>query len=156
MKPNASLDQLKDIHLPPPVGWWPPAPGWWLLLLLLLGLLGLVWWFRRHRRRIYRRAARLELQRLRENLQGLNDRQQLAEVAALLRRLALASYGPARVAPLSGVAWLSFLDQTGKTTQFSAGPGRVLGTDLYRPEVAADWEQLWLLVEQWIRRHRPC
>jgi hypothetical protein len=157
MNGNDPLAQLRDIHLPPEVGWWPPAPGWWLLLLLLLAaLVGLPWLLRRYRRGSYRRAARRELQALRENRQGLSDRQRLAAVAALLRRVALASCGRERVAGLSGAAWLAFLDRSGRTSQFSNGAGRVLGTDLYRPEVAVELGPLLALVEEWIRRHRPC
>lgn len=157
MNTGDPLGNMKDIHLPPPVGWWPPAPGWWLLILLIpAGLLGGYLLFRRYRRGNYRRAARRELQQLRDNPQGLSDRQRLMAIAALVRRVALVSCGRARVVPLSGAAWLAFLDQTGQTDQFSAGPGRALGTDLYRREGAADLEPLLALVEKWIRRHRPC
>jgi len=157
MNARDPLAQLRDIHLPPPLGWWPPAPGWWLLALIVAaGLFGVIFWLRRFRRGNYRRAARRELRRLRENPQGLTDHQLLTAVAALVRRVALASCGRARVASLSGEAWLTFLDQTGKTDQFSTGPGRVLGADLYRPESAVDVEALLGLVEKWLRRHKPC
>jgi len=48
-----ALSGLKDIHLPPPVGWWPPAPGWWLLAALGLLVLYSAWriWRKRRRRR---------------------------------------------------------------------------------------------------------
>lgn len=157
MNDHEALAQLKDIHLPPPVGWWPPAPGWWLLLLVGLAVLaGGGWWLKRHRKQAYRRAARLELRRLLENPRGLSDRQRLAEVAALLRRVAIQSCGRARVAPLSGAAWLAFLDRSGRSDQFSTGSGRALGSDLYRPEPTVDLEGLFSLVEEWIRRHRSC
>lgn len=32
------LAQLKDIHLPTPIGWWPLAPGWYILMGLILFL----------------------------------------------------------------------------------------------------------------------
>ena len=151
------LAQLRDIHLPDPVGWWPPALGWWLLLLLLpAGVVGLPWLLRRYRRGNFRRAARREVRALRENNLGLSDRQRLEAVAALLRRVALASCGREQVAPLSGAAWLAFLDRSGRTTQFGSGVGRVLGHDLYRPEVAVELAPLLELAEEWIRRHRPC
>ena len=38
--PASPLDQLADIHLPPPVANFPWAPGWWVLL--GLGLIVLV------------------------------------------------------------------------------------------------------------------
>lgn len=157
MSGNDPLAQLRDIHLPEPVGWWPPAPGWWfLLLLLVVGMVGLPWLFRRYRQGNFRRAARRELQALRENRRGLGERQRLEAVAALLRRVALASCGREKVAGLSGEEWLVFLDRTGRTTQFGSGVGRVLGHDLYRPGAVVEMAPLLALAEEWIRRHRPC
>ena len=30
--PTDPLAELRDIHLPPEIGWWPPAYGWWILI----------------------------------------------------------------------------------------------------------------------------
>jgi hypothetical protein len=156
MNGNATLDQLKDIHLPPPVGWWPPAPGWWLLLIGVAGLALAGYFLRRYFKHSYRRAALRELRALRENAIGLGDRSRLELLAALLRRVAIRSCGREQVAPLSGEAWLAFLDRSGKTGQFTTGVGRALGSDLYRAGVEADLQGLFPLVESWIRRHRAC
>jgi len=157
---NASdpLAGLKDLHLPPPVGWWPPAPGWWGLAMLVLVGLGVAGYFlgRYFWRNRYRRVALRELRLLRENASSQEPRCQLELLAALLRRVAMEGCGRTRVAPLSGAAWLELLDRTGRTNQFSAGPGRVLGQDLYRPIPAEDPVHLYPLVEEWIRRHRSC
>jgi len=154
MNANDPLAGLRDIHLPPPVGWWPPAPGWWLLT--LLGLAGLsaagYLLFRYFRQRRYRRAALRELEALRRAV-GLDQRQRLPALAELVRRVAIESCGRERVAPLSGPAWLDFLDRTGKTDRFGNGAGRVLGTELYRPGSVAGPELL-VLVAEWIRRHK--
>src|SRR5690348_813198 len=44
MDNQSALANLRDIHMPEPIGWWPPAYGWIVLgifaLLLLLGLIG--------------------------------------------------------------------------------------------------------------------
>ncbi len=151
---NDPLAQLKDIHLPPPVGWWPPAPGWWLLATALL--MALIWagsWlWKRYRGGRARREALRRLDLLRDAEPHLLP----TEVARLLRQLAIARYGRAEVAPLTGAAWLQFLDRTGKTDQFSMGPGLALGTMLYQPTVAVEREQLCRVAEAWIRRQRPC
>jgi len=158
MNGNDPLAALKDLHLPPPVGWWPPAPGWWLLGVIVLSGLGAGGYFlwRYLRRGRYRRAALRELRSLREEASVREPRRQLELLAALLRRVAMERYGRAQVAPLSGSAWLVFLDRTGQTSQFSAGPGQALGLELYRPEPSGDPAPLYPLVEEWIRRHRPC
>ena len=36
--PTDPLAELRDIHLPPEIGWWPPAYGWWILITALLTL----------------------------------------------------------------------------------------------------------------------
>lgn len=157
MNGNATLAQLRDIHLPPPVGWWPPPPGWWLVLLLLLAALALAGWFLlRYRRNSYRRAALRELRSLRDNPGDLADRARLELLAALVRRVAIQSCGREQVAPLSGPAWLAFLDRSGRTAQFTGGVGQALGLALYQADSAVDLAGLFPLVENWIGNHRTC
>ena len=51
------LAQLKDIHLPDPVGFWPLAPGWYgLIIFIILLLSGLLYFlYKKHR---YARAKK--------------------------------------------------------------------------------------------------
>ncbi|MDF1577548.1 MAG: DUF4381 domain-containing protein [Desulfurivibrionaceae bacterium] len=152
------LAQLRDIHLPEPVGWWPPAPGWWLagILFLLVAVTGGRYLLRRLRNGRYRREAGRELRRLAENRVGGDDRQFVEELAILLRRVAIHAYGREAVARLSGRSWLAFLDRKGDTDQFTNGPGRVLGEGLYRAEIEAERDRLITLVEKWLGRRHPC
>src|SRR5690606_15972259 len=78
-----TLDQLRDMHLPPPPGWWPPAPGWWLTggLLLLLVALGVAAWRRHRSANAYRRRASTVLH---EQVRGSEN--PLAEGLKLVRR----------------------------------------------------------------------
>ena len=156
-KLNDPLAQLKDIHLPPPVGWWPPAPGWWLVGICLLAVVvggGYFLWklFRRGR---YRREALLCLRHLHSTHQG-QEQLFLEEVSRLLRQVAICQYGRQEVALLNSSEWLKFLDRTGKTDQFSQGAGKVLGTMLYQPAVVIEADQLCRVAEAWIRRQRRC
>lgn len=149
------LAQLRDIHLPAPVSWWPPAPGWWLAGFVALAVAAwltyfLRRWFLRNR---YRKVALNKL-----FLLDRNEKERasavLEEIAALLRRVAMQTYGRQRVAPLAGDAWLAFLDQTGNTSEFSSGAARVLGSERYRPAVEADIDQVLGIAKKWIREHR--
>jgi hypothetical protein len=83
----------------------------------------------------------------------------LGDLAALLKRVAMVAYTREQVAALSGDAWLTFLDRTGGTVQFTRGPGAVLTTVSSRPGLAAalDATQIKALVataQDWLRRHR--
>lgn len=152
------LAQLRDIHLPDPVSWWPPAPGWWLLASVFFAAAWAASFFlgRYLRRNRYRKAAMRELQMIKENRLGLSSRDIVEQLARLLRQVAMQTCGRETVAPLSGTAWLRFLDNRGDTDQFTAGPGKVLGEDHYRPTVEIQLEQLLPLVEKWIKRSRQC
>ncbi|MFO7605830.1 MAG: DUF4381 domain-containing protein [Desulfurivibrionaceae bacterium] len=152
------LAQLRDIHLPEPVGWWPPAPGWWLLgiMVLVLAAVAARYLVRYISRGRFRREARRELSNLAGNLAGMDDRQLVEQLNTLLRRVAIRAYGRETVSPLVGGRWLEFLNRKGDTDRFTAGPGRVLGDGHYRPEIKADAERLVPLVEKWLRRHHPC
>ena len=103
----AWLSQLAPAHAPPPPGWWPPAPGWWLILALLLAAAGAALWEWRDPYRRSRRAALRELRAIRASQSDAGAGARAIE--SLLRRFALAVFGSARVARLTGDAWLAFV-----------------------------------------------
>jgi hypothetical protein len=158
MNGSDPLAELRDIQLPGPVSWWPPALGWWLVALVATGLLiagGRVFlnYIRKNR---YRKAALAELRQLKEKSQHYTSRELLERLAALLRRVAIQSCGRQKVAPLVGDQWLRFLDDSGRSDQFSRGVGRLLGEDHYRHEAGKIPAELFQLIEKWIKGHRIC
>ncbi len=151
------LQNLRDIHLPPPIGWWPPAPGWWILAILLLsGIIALgIWLIRRTRRRRYRRAALVELQTLYQDWQRQRDDIAFAQAAnRLLKQTALSAFPATDVAALNGADWLDFLDRQLRKPRFTEPDVRALATLYLRnPEpIAAD--ALSDAARYWIRSHR--
>lgn len=153
------LAELRDIHMPAPVGWWPPAPGWWLLAAALLVLLGLAAYFgvRRFRRQRYRRIARRQLEALYAQWQQQRDDALfLRELNQLLKQAALHAFAAERVAPLHGAAWLRFLDSTLRKPVFD-DPALQPLADLYAPDAAAgplEADALRRAAAHWLRRHR--
>jgi hypothetical protein len=106
MTPNW-IAQLAPAHAPPPPGWWPLAPGWWILSGLLLAAVAAgIWWWRDPYWRS-RRAALRELRSIRADDADVIANAQAIE--SLLRRFAIAVFGSARVARLTGEAWLAFV-----------------------------------------------
>lgn len=157
MKSGAASDtlQLRDIHVPDPIGWWPLAPGWWLLIVLsLLAVAALMWWWHQQRqRRIPVQAALTELERIEQAYQG--DTQQLVrELSGVLRRIAIGFYGRHRVAGLSGERWLRFLDEQGESSP--AIFTRQFQTELtelpYRRVADADVKQLIQAIRRWTKQ----
>lgn len=151
------LAQLRDIHLPGPIGWWPPAPGWWLLAAALLLALGaaLLFWLRRRRRNRYRRAALREARALFAQWQQHNDTPRyLHAVNRLLKQTALAAYPRRQVAPLTGADWLAFLDAQLRNPCFTEPDLRAFAA-LYREQPRElEPQRLHAAAERWIRRHR--
>ena len=145
---------LRDIILPGSVSWWPPAPGWWIATILILSLsTGAIIWYRRRRRYLSSVAHRstLELAGLRQAHQVDSDDQQLLRsLSALLRRAAISIYPRADTASLSGEQWLAFLDRAMPDRPFSSGPGRILASGPYQPNIQLDAEALFALTETWI------
>ncbi|OPX56665.1 protein of unknown function [Oceanospirillum multiglobuliferum] len=149
------IDQLKDIHVPAPdAGWTPALTPFWIIsasvvLILLLLFLGRRYYLRTRNRRY----ALNELEQMRRRFQEHQQRQRfLNELNMLLRRMAMVHYDREEVAPLSGSAWLTFLDRSGRTTVFSDGIGQSLiqayeemPDDINEPELTE-------AVEQWIKR----
>jgi hypothetical protein len=147
------LQELRDVHMPDPISWWPPAIGWWLIVVGLVVVVGLVLWARAHRQRTRpRRVALAQLKHVKQQYAvHSNDQWAITEVSHLLRRYALAVFSRSAVAGLSGPSWLEFLDKTGGTNQFSAGPGQSLCSGPYQAQRAASVVDLLPLVERWIQ-----
>ena len=156
MSPQA-LD-LRDIHLPDPVGWWPPAPGWWMLLglLVVLGLCGNYLW-RRHLRKRHsvRNIAQQELSRLRQEYRRYDDVAALArKLSVLLRRSCISLEPRHHSAGLTGEAWLAHLDKDLADARFSNGPGRLLLDAPYRhrPPIDTEAQGLLQVCQDWVDR----
>jgi hypothetical protein len=141
-----ALKQLRDLHLPEPPGLWPPAPGWWILAILVAaGLIALAIRVYRTRRRA--RPLRLAVGALDRLLADnrdarLSPRDFANAVNELLKRALI--YGARRLdaAPLTGPAWLTYLDGIVASDVFSNGAGAALGQRRFAPDFEPDPEAL--------------
>lgn len=123
---------LRDIHLPPEIGWWPPAIGWWILVIsVLLLVYGAIHAYRYFTRKtaMTQAAKLLDILRLEDDTPSL---EKIRQLSCLLRRLAISTDTRSEVAGLHGIAWLSYLDQSVPGTPFTQGPGRVLADGPFR------------------------
>ncbi|MHA6205288.1 DUF4381 domain-containing protein [Dyella soli] len=158
--PAASIAQLKEIATRAPVSWAPQAPGWWVvaaLLLLAALLVALVQWRKWWRNR-YRRAAQAELAAIEGAVADPARRAQaLDALPALVKRTVLTWAARPQVGPMSGDAWLGFLDRTLAGQDFSRGPGRHLERLAYGDgDIAHDeLDALLALLHRWIDDHVP-
>lgn len=157
-QPMASIADLKDIAAPPPVSYAPQTAGWWVLGgLIVLGLLLYAWLrWRRWRRNRFRREAQAELAAIERAASDASTRAEaLAALPVLVKRTVMAWAPRQAVAPLSGEAWLRYLDGTYAQGGFVQGPGRQLDALAYGPG-RIDNEQLAALtslLRAWIDHH---
>lgn len=161
MNEEDPLAQLRDIHMPDPVGIWPPAPGWWILLAVIL--IGIAFYafmrIKQYRLNQYRRSAQKELAFVWQQL--LVDKETsryLVALNAILKRTALTAYPTLSVANLQGRPWLEFLDQTYPecNKNFSEGFGNALLAGPYQRRVKnANFNGLHKLCLEWILHHQP-
>lgn len=150
MTPNW-LAQLAPAHALPPPGWWPPAPGWWVLAALLLAAAVVGAWCWRDPYRRSRRAALRELRAIRAEESDIISSARAIE--SLLRRFAIAVFGAARVARLTGDAWLAFVAAQGGTA-LAGEAGRSLLATAFGGGASGDRE-CWIAgADAFVRRAR--
>ena len=145
MNPDpASLENLRDIVIPPPVPWWPLAPGWWVLFIImgLIAVLAVARCWRRWRANAYRRVA----------LRALREADSVASVAEILRRAALMAASRTRVASLNGSAWVQWLTKTGGCAVPPA-VSQLLTSGIYDESGSTNAGELAAFAAQWIRNH---
>lgn len=155
---DMALASLHDIHLPSALGIWPLAPGWYVLMLLLagLGVFGIM-------RLFVSRPKRIALRSLMAYQTQLSDPVACcANVAVLLKRVALVYYPRVSVACLHGDAWIDFLNHTGKGVDFclvrTALLVRPYQSSVHDMEQAmVDAQALLKVARQWVQqRGKPC
>jgi len=147
---------LKDLHLPDTIDWFPPAIGWWLVIVLMPLLIVLLYWgYRRLTRKTALKSARILLVAI-KNSPMMDNTQKLAELSALLRRVAISVAPRAQTAGLTGQAWLAFLDSSLKDAPFTKGAGQCLASAPYRPSAPSELEisQLISLCEDWLKAQK--
>ncbi|PID46406.1 MAG: hypothetical protein CSB47_04375 [Proteobacteria bacterium] len=145
------VEELRDIHLPSEVSWWPLAPGWWgLMLVALLCLFLLFKWLRHVQKKKQTIAMIMNALDELEAEENLDDKAWLEKMSTLLRRVAINQHGRQVAAGLVGQDWLAYLDNSGKTEQFSKGEGKVLASSPYQPSAAFDRKALSVLVRNWL------
>ena len=90
-----------------------------------------------------------------ENIKTMYQTEQaksLAELSALLKSIALVRYQRQDISSLRSNAWLEFLDESGKTNDFSSGIGRCLADAPYQAHPEVDIEELVIICKKWLRR----
>ncbi|RVU81481.1 DUF4381 domain-containing protein [Leucothrix sargassi] len=145
------LGQLKDIHLPSEVNWWPLAIGWWLVAaaLVLLVILLVVSLRKRRLKKSQFATVMTPFDALASN-QTLSSNEWLDELSMLLRRVAMNQQGRENVAGLVGKDWLSYLDKSANTTEFTQGVGQALADQPYQATAVYDRDALIALARRWI------
>ena len=157
---KALLSQLRDVHMPAPIGWWPLAPGWYavaLLLLILCWLGGMT--IRRHARQTKAKRQALHLLRLfaKQHQKNPQSARACARISELLRRVAMLYYPRAEVAHLKQQAWLEFLTRTAKNIDFQQFSHELLELPYQQQAPQAEpyaLEPLFAAAERWVRQRR--
>lgn len=148
---------LREIHLPEPIGWWPLAPGWWWVIgltLLSAAVVAAVVLYTRYKRSRLGYWLKPEFQALLSSYAENHDAMAFVQsVSSLLRRACLSLYPRHSVASLTSEAWLGLLDETGGTSEFTRGAGRLLADGPYlRKASPADVDILVPLLTDWVER----
>lgn len=152
----ATLDALRDIHLPPTPVLALAVPPWWLAAAVLVLLAAVFWLVRRFVRRRSLRIALRELAGLAADHAREPDATRLARgLSRLLRRYAMVRFAQPGIEGLSGSAWLRFLDAQGGKGAFCHGIGATLETRPYQSCGAFDEAALIALVRRWLNANPP-
>tara|TARA_A100001037_G_C15108033_1_gene617498 strand:+ start:843 stop:1328 length:486 start_codon:yes stop_codon:yes gene_type:complete len=143
---QGTLEQLRNIHLPPEPNWWPPAPGWWVLgiivaaaVLLILHILK-----KRENRLLPYKSAESLLKTLRQKLDNntINELEYANQCNAVIKRILVHVKKDKVAISAQGHAWLQLLDKISSSDQFTNGPGKILGDARFKKENSLQAEDL--------------
>ena len=147
------LDLMHELVLPEPVSWMPQTVGWPVIVVWLIAVVLSAGWygFKRWQKNRYRREALAELESLKA--QAKTDPSAAAgEIAALVKRTALAAFPRQTVANLHSADWARFLcESAGNDAQVEHAAAQI-AVAAYRTDV--DGNALIAPARRWIEVHR--
>lgn len=150
-----SLDELRDIHLPPPPYLTTLVPEGWEAVLVVAALalvVAALWGLLRFLQRRRLRCALRELAGLAAEHRRDGDATRLAAgLSRLLRCYAVARFPQTEVCGLTGNDWLRFLDAHGGQGAFAEGAGAALAWRPYRAAGEVDAAALIAVVRRWLQ-----
>jgi hypothetical protein len=149
-------NELGPLMEPDPVPFSFSTPGWYFLggLLILTLLYASVKVIKKYRQNAYRRKALARINELSNSKGKLEDDQYLIALLALLKNVAIQSYGRVKVASKTGKDWCAFLESTGKNTPFS-NYETILADAAFKQITPDDATiiQISDLTKRWIKTH---
>ncbi len=157
------LAELRPQHLPMHIDAWPWAMGWYLLVafIVISTALATYLFIKRKRDNLYKRQALDALTIIKTNFSKQENAKKLnptiQALNELLKRFYLVHLDRKRLSQLSGDKWLAFLDQASNSTDFSLGPGNILGVRSFKnleqdPEALEDTSQVLEIVHKLIQK----
>lgn len=152
------VQQLHDIHLPPPVSMWPFAIGWWLILFGGFMTTLFVWkaygfWSQMSVKRFFLQ----QLQSIKRQYEDdKNAAYALQSLNLLLKKAALYFYPREEVASLHGESWVNFLVKTAGKLDIQE-IRELLNEKVYQQHIQSDITPGFVMVKHWIEQQRkPC
>jgi hypothetical protein len=156
-----SLSVQKELNLgviyePEAIAMTYDSVGWCVLFsmvgLVLLVLIYLV--IKSYRKNAYRRQAQSMLNVIQNKFNSKEDFECVNETMALLKQVAMTTYGRDAVANLSGLEWLQFLDSKNKKEEF-VPLSTLIHAALYQNKVSDSGQvkQLFSVTHKWINNH---
>lgn len=152
MDTSNPLAELKDIHSPHDVSSWPLAIGWYVLIAIgiIVAVIYLMRYIHKKNKQAHFNQLNELLSAIEANYSLISDTEIIAECSVLLKRIAREKFPNENPQMLLGNEWLTFLDRTAKTQEFSAGYGKCLA-NTYQRQALDNKDEFFNLIRQWIR-----
>ncbi len=157
MSTDELLLQLRGIVPPGEPGWWPLAPGWWTLIAAgLLVILVLLFFIKRQYSNRSFKLANRELQRISDHHKHNQENQNLIlNLSRWLRQVSLVAFPERKIAGITGLAWLEFLDEVMGKSEFRQGPGQIFARAVYSRQPNFNDGIILALCESWAVSIKP-
>ena len=156
--PTDPLAELRDIHLPPEIGWWPLAYGWWILITVLftLTMFAIFFLVKQHRSNLYKRQALRELHALKKNL-GSSNNDRFSYALNILKKTCISNHRSVNAVSNNIRDFIVFIRNQSTKSLFQNIPENIneIMYDAEADEISSDDLNKFLTdAEKWISSHR--